>query len=364
MDKGNQLKLEEMIAFQDAEIDDSIRKGYVDKALECEIFGYDEDEEDSEEFWDEEEEKKGWKAKKEYRRTHAHATLKKDNYDDLNLYSDDMILLAKIEMRKFSWYLKKGLAEQINEKSIKLKFRPKGYGHNNDMFYLSKIDNICVACGSDKDLTRHHIVSFEYRKHMPEFVRSHSSHDVCLLCAFCHERYETEAVKLRKEISEKYNAPLGGVGIIKKIECASAKKAANALYQHRQKLPPNRVKELEHELRLFISLWKQDENSSTNNAEGDDENDEFEITNDQLRTILDLHVTDKTDFISHGELTITAMKQQSLNEEDYLDKLDSFCRMWRQHFIDILNPKYMNKYWQVDKKIKRSHNDDPNKISQ
>ncbi|KAG2392179.1 hypothetical protein C9374_012431 [Naegleria lovaniensis] len=369
------LTLEEMIAQNDAEIDEAIRKGTVDYSV---LYDDDEDKEPFEDNFDEssdeqvdyeeiEEERKSWAKKK---KRHGHATLKRNNYDDLNLYSDDMVLLAKIEQRKFNWYLKRGLAEQINENSIKLVFKPKGYGHTDDAFYMSKIDNICVACGIDKDLTRHHIVSFEYRKNMPEFVRSHSSHDICLLCAHCHEEYETEAFKLRKQISEQFNSPLGGVGMTKNLHYAAAKKAANALLKCRDILPSNRVQDLEKELRKFLKSWKEcvsavgddaRQTINTQNVLNEEEDSENPIPKEQLEMVLTVQVNDKTMFVSHGEGVIKAMKQQSANDEDYLNKLDAFCRMWRQHFVDVLQPKYMNPHWKVDKRIRRGEQDDPNK---
>jgi hypothetical protein len=42
----------------------------------------------------------------------------------------------------------------------------------------------------------------------------HSSHDIVLLCAECHEIYETEATKFKKEISKKYSIPIDGQGTI------------------------------------------------------------------------------------------------------------------------------------------------------
>ncbi|EFC43608.1 predicted protein [Naegleria gruberi] len=383
---SRKLTLEEMIAQQDFEIDNNIKNNSVDYKFFFEedekdkVVGKNEekeqglfenmesDDEDDEDYFESEEERKYWEkqAKKmnpngessSNKRAHGHATLSRNNYDDLNLYSDDMVLLAKIEQRKFNWYLKKGLAEQINENSIKLMFRPKGYGHKDDDFYLSKMENICVACGVDKELTRHHIISFEYRKHMPEFVRSHSSHDVCLLCAHCHEKYETEAFKLRKQISEKYGSPLGGVGMVKNVDFASAKKAANAILKSKDKMPANRVEELEYELRIFIkSCGKY---SDPTDDEDDDENDP--IPQEILEDIASLQVTDTTLFQSHGEGVIKAMKESCKNDDEYLDKLDEFCIMWRQNFIDVLAPTHMSPHWKVDKKIRRSINDDPNRI--
>ena len=325
---------------------------------EDELFEEEDDEEMTEEeklFWAKETKKQ--QRISQNKRSHGHATLKRQNYDDLNLYSDDNVLLAKIDQRKFDWYLKKGLGEKINESSIRLLFRPKGYGHKDDQFYLSKIENICVSCGSDQNLTRHHIVAFEYRKQMPEFVRSHSSHDVCLLCAACHEIYETRAFKLRKELAERYESPLGGVGIIKNLQVASAKKAANALLKNRDKIPPNRVEALENELRLFLkSMNLTEDNTVSDNTEDD------EISEEQMISVLNLQATDTNSFVSHGEGVINAIKKISTSDDDYMNRLDDFCVMWRQHFVDSLKPQHMPKHWKVDKKIRKGELDDNNKI--
>eukprot|EP00397_Hematodinium_sp_SG-2012_P011931 GEMP01012083.1.p1 GENE.GEMP01012083.1~~GEMP01012083.1.p1 ORF type:complete len:508 (+),score=105.59 GEMP01012083.1:52-1575(+) len=54
-------------------------------------------------------------------------------YGNCELTAPDGTLLAKCDERKLRWYLRKGLAELIGEKSIRLRFEPEGMKHYKDM---------------------------------------------------------------------------------------------------------------------------------------------------------------------------------------------------------------------------------------
>jgi hypothetical protein len=95
---------------------------------------------------------------------------------------------------------------------IRLKFAPGGRGDADCDYQMSEKENICVCCGRDDHNTKHHIVEYEYRKHLPESYKSHNSYDVVILCGACHARYEKVAMQVKAGFSKKYNAPLNGTG--------------------------------------------------------------------------------------------------------------------------------------------------------
>src|SRR5271154_4010708 len=97
-------------------------------------------------------------------------------YDNCRLYGPDGLFMAFCDKKRFNWYLKKGLANQIDDKSIQLNFSPKGTGCSERGQYLkTPRQSICVVCGTDKDLTKHHVVPTRFRKHFPVEIKSHAS---------------------------------------------------------------------------------------------------------------------------------------------------------------------------------------------
>jgi hypothetical protein len=53
-------------------------------------------------------------------------------YSNCSIYHQDGTLMCYCSDKKMRWYLKKNLAEQIDEKAIKLTFEPAGKGHADD----------------------------------------------------------------------------------------------------------------------------------------------------------------------------------------------------------------------------------------
>lgn len=93
--------------------------------------------------------------------------------------------------------------------TVQLKFEPSGRPGSEDSYYLNFKDNICVVCGRDDSYLRKNVVPHEYRRYFPSFMKDRHSHDILLLCSECHSLSNCYDSKLRAELSEKYNAPLG-----------------------------------------------------------------------------------------------------------------------------------------------------------
>lgn len=54
-----------------------------------------------------------------------------------------------------------------------------------------------VVCGTSTGLLRHNIIPHLYRQLFPLRMKSHSSHDVVLLCAVCHAQADMRNDELR-----------------------------------------------------------------------------------------------------------------------------------------------------------------------
>lgn len=98
--------------------------------------------------------------------------------------------------KKAKWYLRKNLAEIVDERKIKLLFKPNGPGEDPSVRLTKNIT--CVCCNSQTSLTKHHIVPTQYRKQLPLKYKEHYSYDVVLLCKKCHESYERKADVFKK----------------------------------------------------------------------------------------------------------------------------------------------------------------------
>ena len=123
-------------------------------------------------------------------------------YGNCEVYSMHGKLMFRCNQRKINWYLKRGLAEQINDAplSIRLNFQTNGNGEPDDVLKIKR-ENICVVCG-EKDnskLTKHHIVPYEFRKHFPDHYKSNLSILVIGLCQDCHGIYEDQFANPLKE---------------------------------------------------------------------------------------------------------------------------------------------------------------------
>jgi hypothetical protein len=247
-------------------------------------------------------------------------------YGNWKILAPDGELLS-IELKKRAdWYLNKNLAEKVDDFTIRLNFEPKARKSSDDLYDLSFKENKCVCCGTTdlELLTKHHVVPSEYRKLFPVEIKSRNSHDIIPICRKCHDEYElTYANIKRQEIAEKYNIPLTIKYSTDIPKCVSI---GNVILKHVDDLPKTRYEEL---YQKFCHL------SGINNPTT------FDIEN---------YIEKNKDWSPprHADLVM-----EKINTED---KLYEFVKMWRKDFIDNMKPKYMPKYWSVDRKIQYDKN--------
>ena len=127
-------------------------------------------------------------------------------YGNCKVLSPDGLLMFRCQEKKINWYLKRDLAQIVNldPLTIKLNFEPNGLGNHNKVYGLGEMDNLCVVCGNNIEITRHHVVPICYRRFFPIEKKSHNFHDVLSVCADCHENYEYYAFKFKLDLSVKY----------------------------------------------------------------------------------------------------------------------------------------------------------------
>jgi len=232
-------------------------------------------------------------------------------YDNCEIYSPDDRLLGHCNFDKFNWYIKKNLAFKLGHKKLKLKFVPKDWADYAPN--LIKKENICVNCRTDEDLTKHHIIPKCYIKHFPLKIKSNNSHDVVLLCGDCHADYEQEATIIKKELGEKYNAPLDT-----KKEHVQLFKAYSCLLQlmNFQKTPEWDKNQMILNMMYTVETFMPNVTYSNEDVK-------------ELRAKVA-----KIKSVNHGKLVMK-----------YITDYQEFAEMWRLHFIETVDPTFMPDGW-------------------
>ena len=246
--------------------------------------------------------------------------VKKDRriYGNYQVESPDGVLMFRCDQKKANWYLNKNLASIVDDNQfiIRLNFEPKGLGNHDKPYGLVPMDNICVNCGTDEFLTRHHIVPICYRRHFPLKWKSHNFHDVLSLCIECHENYERKADDLKMKLSEKYNAPIGGL-IFKDERILKISKQAATLLGDVSNIPIDRINKLEVDIKEYLSK---------------------DYTYDDLQELMSMSHTKIEK--SHGNMVM-----------EQINDIQEFIELWRNHFIDNNKCEYLPINWNVKNKI-------------
>lgn len=242
-------------------------------------------------------------------------------YSNCSIYHPDGTLMCRCSLKKIKWYLKKGLATPINDTDIRLNFVPKGKGWANNDYYLEQREDRCVVCGVTDNLTKHHVVPYQYRKHMPFARKMHSHFDVLCVCVRCHDEYEEKAGNLNKTLAEKY-------GIDYHIPMSEEEKTLikinsylNAIKLHKEKIPQNR---LDNMLIILSTHLKRTVQIS--------DVDEIEIS-----------IPKKNNY-APGKKILDAWQKEN--------NIQQFVVMWREHFIENTKPKYLSKFWEQEYKTR------------
>lgn len=246
-------------------------------------------------------------------------------YGNHEFYDPDGNLLFLGNVRRMKWYLKKGLADVIEEgeyKKIRLNFKPKGPGPVGDEFYLSKKENRCVVTGSYDNITKHHVVPYCFRKHFPYDIKSRSSHDVLLVTLDTHKTYEKEATKLKNQIAVELDLPTLVEWSRMKGHYNKAKGIAFTLIRYHKRIPIQKIIPMMVEFEDITTIKPTLENLL-----------QYVEKNKRSRN----KVSELDDW---GKMVV----------DNYGD-IHGLCKRWREHFLSHTNPSFLPKGWDINKNI-------------
>ncbi|KAN0045488.1 hypothetical protein ACTA71_005866 [Dictyostelium dimigraforme] len=305
-------------------------------------------------------------------------------YDNCLMYSPDDVLLCSISKKKVEWYVSRQLAVIIKEEplSIKLKFQPHGEGHSGDDYYLAHKENICVVCGSTHKILRHSVVPHCYRQYLPEEIKSHSSHDVLLLCCDCHANMDKRTQIMRMMIAKQYNVPLDSENkvyitdntLLKITKMALIVK--NHFYQQEQEQEQEQEREQEQEQEREQEQ-EQEQQTETTNEDGTTTTIIVnKISNKKYKSNIPEYKLEEmkievSNYIGKEEMNLNDLnqliylnpKQKNENyiphEKQVMEKvlalgekgIFEFIRSWRKNFIETVQPKFLSQHWSINKDI-------------
>lgn len=147
-----------------------------------------------------------------------------------------------------------------------------------------------------------------------------------ILCGPCHTRYEVHAMQLKNSLAKKYDAPVNGKGWSFDSDLGKLKKAANALLSPSlDSIPLPRVSELRQLIRNHLGLPPT-----------------HSLTVEELQEVQSLDpIIRSPDFMSHGAAVVSCLNSP--------EALTDFIQMWRRHFVDTMQPKFIHPAWSIDR---------------
>lgn len=248
-------------------------------------------------------------------------------YYNCQLLAPDNQPLCTLDPKKAHWYVVKGLGHLVSEEPmiVRLNFEPTGRPQaerEDGEFYLQERLNVCVVCGQKDSFIRKNVVPHEYRKHFPSLLKHHQNHDVLLLCFPCHRKSNMLDAQLRMQLGKEFQAPVGTDPNAKDIIDSSRKlvrNAARALLRHHTSLPEARAQEYQYTLQQFFCCES--------------------LTEEQLKEAANMEVkVYREGQQEHGQAVVEAYKLIGLS------KLE---QRWRQHFINMMEPRFLPACWSV-----------------
>lgn len=253
----------------------------------------------------------------------AYTTRNKPLYDNCYLEAPDGSLLCTMDKKKAEWYIKKGLGVEICPEPlrVRLNFEPAGRANGEvGEYYLTEKKNCCVVCGKENDLIRKNVVPHEYRKFFPNVMKDKTSHDVLLLCTHCHHVSNISDLQVRKMLEKKCNAPIfqlpDNEDDMRRFRIIQ--KSARALIKNGNVIPEARKIEL-------LNTIKEEYPEET-------------IDEGFLKQILNEREPESFIKSPHGQLVVNFYKGGIIELE----------KLFRQHFLDTMQPQFMPKFWSVN----------------
>jgi hypothetical protein len=259
--------------------------------------------------------------------------MKKPMYDNIEMFSPDDVLLCTISKKKAAWYIRKNLASWKKEsKSIQLMFEPQSKPSEANTYNRSHKKNICVVCGDSENFMRHYVVPYCYRTLFPIKYKTHTPHDIVLMCPDCHVHSEQATQRRQKELEASLRSDPGTANPnIPDRNLRNIKNVASALSTRRDQIPQEKVEEYEILIKrhfgLDSSAWLSKE-------------------------LLLEATTMETSFPNPSHIAGPLVVISTVANDE--KSIKNFIIEWRNHFVETMQPRFLPVGWSVDSPV---HND-------
>ena len=231
-------------------------------------------------------------------------SLKRVPYDNFSIYHPDSTMMCYCSIKKAKWYIKRGLGILIDKENrkIQLTFTPKGYGDPIELLEGRK--NCCVISGKTHDLTKHHVIPLQYRRHLPNMYKDKNSCDLMVLNRIEHDEYEIIANKFKAQL---YIDCIDIDDLNLTNEWIEAKSINNCIKTHFDRVPHDRQVYMLMRRDALLSKWNFTEE---------------ELASRSLSQIKDYN-------------KIIVEKIGGVN----------LIILWKLHFLKYAKPKYLPLWW-------------------
>lgn len=255
-------------------------------------------------------------------------------YGNAIIQAPDGVQLCKIDDKRADWYINHPediayeIANEDGPRIVRLRFEPSGREGTDDLFLQSDKRNECAVCGAkDCGLTKHHVVPWSYRKHLPPEVIKNCFHDIVPLCVDCHGAYEKTVHTYKLILCDKYGVSIQGVQPKADVPLGRAINSAFAILRHGDRIPSDRRGELEQRISDYLGHCTDEDLVALTDKHGE-----------YRRMVGGLHAVK-----SHGRMVV---------EKLTLEDLQEFFEGWRNHFLINAEPQFMPDYWSLTRKVK------------
>uniref|UniRef100_A0A1I8G8B8 3'-5' exonuclease domain-containing protein n=1 Tax=Macrostomum lignano TaxID=282301 RepID=A0A1I8G8B8_9PLAT len=262
-------------------------------------------------------------------------------YHNCQMLAPDDELMCTLDKRKADWYTERGLATVVSTDPIliiRLNFEPSGRPRGDQAYYLAERDNRCVVCGSVQGLQRKKIVPEEFRRHFPELLKSHKSHDILLLCGRCHAISERHTEAFKKELIHEFGLETASHTVAADQRAKSLAKALLAHASGKANIPEARLTEISSELKQIIAT------DLTTDAEDSDDEDEDSINSIPIKKLQAIVASAAKTPAQQSSQLARIVVQKCLDSGRLLE----LERRWRDHFLTSMKPKYLPEGWSVE----------------
>jgi hypothetical protein len=269
--------------------------------------------------------------------------------ENWKFYHPDGDLMFINNEHKANWYLKRNIVRLIGDKEVQFIDKPKVKRRPGDDYLITPIERICVVCGVEEELQKHHVIPTLYRQFMPDEYKSNNHHDVVIICSKHHEHYERIYSNFfRDELAELFDVPTVNELINSKTVIYRTHKIiinkATSLMKYNSNMDIDKLLRLSNDILKSTAVLKHHK-------------DAF-LTETELKKVVRYHTKalksladDLDDYIGikHAKKIVDKCIEQGI--------LYEFIVNWRRNFIENMQPQYMPVGWDMFKKINYEEDD-------